>query len=114
MSVLLEDGANRLEAGDERLTVTGSVDFEGAAALAEAGRHWLENRSQGARVVFDLRGVDRVSSAAVSVLLEWLRQARKTELDVVEVRLSAPLARLTRVADLDSLLPIGAPAEVAG
>ncbi|WP_275287080.1 STAS domain-containing protein [Halomonas elongata] len=111
MSVLLEDGANRLEAGDDVLTVVGSVDFDGAAALAEAGRHWLEGRSRGGRVAFDLKGVDRVSSAAVSVLLEWLRQAHRTGLDVGDVRLSAPLARLTEVADLNSLLPIVAPVE---
>ncbi|CBV41817.1 STAS domain-containing protein [Halomonas elongata] len=111
MSVLLEDGANRLEAADDTLTVVGSADFEGASALAEAGRRWLEGRGRGERVTFDMSGVDRVSSAAVSVLLEWLRQARRTGLEVAEVRLSAPLARLTDVADLDSLLPVVAPAE---
>ncbi|SEM74618.1 STAS domain-containing protein [Halomonas caseinilytica] len=110
MSVLLEDGANRLEAADDTLTVVGSVDFEGAAALAEAGRHWLEGRGHGERVAFDLQGVDRVSSAAISVLLEWLRQARQASVEVVDVRLSAPLASLTEVAELDSLLPAASPA----
>ncbi|MCW4151634.1 STAS domain-containing protein [Halomonas sp. 18H] len=105
MSVLLEDGSNRLVADGDTLSVTGSVDFEGAAALAAAGREWLDACRQGADVALDLRGVDTVSSAAVSMLLEWLRQASRSGLAVTSVRLSAPLARLTEVAELDSLLP---------
>ncbi|MBB3143393.1 STAS domain-containing protein [Halomonas organivorans] len=111
MSLLLENGANRLEADDAVLAVSGEVDFDGAADLAAAGRRWLAERSPGSHVIFDLGGVDRVSSAAISVLLEWTRQSRASRLELETVRLSTPLARLTRVAGLDSLLPVEAPAE---
>ncbi|GED22167.1 STAS domain-containing protein [Halomonas halmophila] len=105
MSVLLEDGANRLEGEGTTLRVIGRVDFESAASLAAAGREWLAGCPSGGAVTFDLQGIDRVSSAALSVLLEWLRTAEHGGLDVAGVRLSAPLARLTEVAELNRLLP---------
>ncbi|MDR5868388.1 STAS domain-containing protein [Halomonas koreensis] len=113
MNVLLENGSSRLAAEAEVLAVSGDVDFDGAAELAAAGRRWLLERAAGSRVSFDLSGVGRVSSAAISVLLEWTRQSRARGLEVERVRLSAPLARLTRVAGLDTLLPVEAPAESA-
>ncbi|TDO12556.1 MULTISPECIES: STAS domain-containing protein [Halomonas] len=110
MSVLLQQRGAGLEADGCRLAATGEVGFEGAAAMAEAGSEWLAARPSGSQVIFDLSGVDRVSSAALSVLLEWIRQARDSHIEVTTVRLSVPLQRLTRVAELDTLLP---PAEQA-
>ncbi|MDZ7853401.1 MAG: STAS domain-containing protein [Halomonas sp.] len=107
MSVLLEQGSSWLEDEGCRLVVTGEVGFEVASAMAEAGRAWLAELADGSEVVFDLSGVERVSSAALSVLLEWSRQARDVGVEVVSVRLSAPLERLTRLAGLDTLLPLG-------
>ncbi|MFG6178040.1 lipid asymmetry maintenance protein MlaB [Halomonas sp. THAF12] len=111
MSLLLENGTNRLEAEGTVLAVSGEVDFDGAAEMAAAGRRWLAECSPGSQVIFDLGGVDRVSSAAISVLLEWTRQSRASQLELEAVRLSMPLARLTQVAGLDSLLPVEVPAE---
>ncbi|MDT8880377.1 STAS domain-containing protein [Halomonas saccharevitans] len=108
MSELFERHGSRLEADDRRLAVTGEVGFGVASALAEAGRDWLAARPAGSEVTFDLSGVGRVSSAALSVLLEWTRRAREAGVHVACVRLSPPLARLTRVAGLDTLLPLGA------
>lgn len=109
MSMLLEQRSSCLEADGCRLAVTGEVGFEGASAMAEAGTAWLVDRPAGSEVVFDLSGVGRVSSAALSVLLEWTRQARDAGVEVSVVRLSAPLERLTRVAGLDTLLPLAEP-----
>mgnify|MGYP000305918203 CR=1 FL=1 len=106
MSLLLEQGRSRLEADDRQLLVTGVVSFAEASAMAEAGRVWLADQPADSEVAFDLRGVGRVSSAALSVLLEWTRQARDAGVNVSAVYLSAPLERLTRVAELDTLLPL--------
>jgi phospholipid transport system transporter-binding protein len=106
VSRLLERGGVLLEAGPEGLAVSGDVDFEIAAPLVEAGTAWLVERPAGTRLVLDLEGVERVSSAALSVLLEWTRQARKAGVKISAVRLSEPLARLTRAAGLDELLPL--------
>ncbi|MEQ6918351.1 STAS domain-containing protein [Halomonas aquatica] len=109
MSVLLDQRHSSLNADDGRLAVTGEVGFEVASAMAEAGGDWLVAQPSGSDVVFDLIGVDRVSSAALSVLLEWTRRAREAGLRVERVCLSPALDSLTRVAGLDTLLPLKAP-----
>lgn len=106
MSLLLEAGSSRLEADGTILAVTGGVDFDGAAELASAGCQWLAKQPANSPVTLDLGGVDRVSSAAISVLLEWLRAASKQRLTVQAVELSAPLHRLAEIAGLDSQLPV--------
>ncbi|PMR76870.1 STAS domain-containing protein [Billgrantia endophytica] len=106
MSRLLDSRGISLEAGPEGLVVTGEVDFGVATELAEAGSAWLKEQPAGARVTLDLCGVEQVSSAALTVLLEWTRCARAAGVKIRSVRLSAPLARLTRVAGLDTMLPI--------
>jgi len=106
MNRLLDWGGVCLEASAEGLTVRGNVDFEVAARLAERGGAWLAEQRAGERVTLDLSGVERVSSAALSVLLEWTRRARAAGITIGQVRLSAALARLTHVAGLDALLPV--------
>ncbi|WP_192036581.1 STAS domain-containing protein [Halomonas sp. YLGW01] len=96
-----------LEAVEGELAVSGDVDFDVAAPLAAAGASWLAEQHAAHGLRLDLRGVDRVSSAALSVMLEWLRSARRAGLEVQCVQLSPALAKLTALAGLDSLLPQG-------
>lgn len=91
-----------LESGDAGLEVSGDLGTSVAAALAEAGEQWLE-RGEAASLTLDFSGVERASSAAISVLLQWLRICRRRGIVVNEVRLSAPLRRLTSLAELDAL-----------
>ncbi|MBZ9568116.1 STAS domain-containing protein [Modicisalibacter tunisiensis] len=105
MTLLLEQAGARLEVRDMTLLASGEADFDVATALAAQGREWLDAQAAGARVRFDLTGVNRASSAALSVMLEWLRCARRGQLEVAGVCLSAPLARLTAMAGLEPLLP---------
>lgn len=107
MTPLLECGQVTLEARSYGLAVQGDVGFDTAAALAGAGSAWLREQPTGALVILDLTGIEHVSSAALSVLLEWLRQARSMSVVIQSVELSTPLARLTAVAGLDALLPAG-------
>lgn len=105
MSVLLDrDGVHLIVQG-RTLTASGEADFDVAANLAAAGREWLEAQGSGSVVCFDLSGVGRASSAAISVVLEWLRCARERGLEVESVRLSEPLARVSSLAGVDQLLP---------
>jgi phospholipid transport system transporter-binding protein len=106
MSRLLDRGGLCLEAGPEGLAVSGEVDFDVATLLAEAGSAWLAEQPAGSSVTLDLCGVNQVSSAALSVLLEWTRRARAAGVTIRAVHLSASLARLTHVAGLDALLPV--------
>ncbi len=106
MTRLLENGSVRLEADGNALMVQGQVGFEAASALAEAGQDWLANQPAGAAVIFDLSGVADVSSAALSVMLEWARAARVAGLELQVVRLSPALRRLADLAGLERLLPV--------
>lgn len=110
MSRLLDRNGVCLAAGPEGLAVSGEVDFDAAASLAEAGSAWLATQPAGTSLTLDLSGVGRVSSAALSVLLEWTRRARVAGVEIQRVVLSPPLLRLTRVAGLDALLPVAEPA----
>ncbi len=111
MSLLLEQQGARLEVIDDGLRVSGRVDFSAAADLAAAGSGWLANQPAGSRVVVDLQGVVGVSSAALSMVLEWMRRSRVAGLELCPVRLSGPLQRLTEVAGLDRLLPVASPGD---
>ncbi len=106
MMRLLESGSLRLEADGSALKVEGQVGFEAASALAEAGRDWLADQPAGTPVIFDLSGVADVSSAALSVMLEWARAARAAGLELQVVRLSPALHRLADLAGLERLLPV--------
>lgn len=106
MMRLLERGGVSLEASGSVLRVEGQVGFEVATALAEAGRGWLAGQPAETAVSFDLTGVADVSSAALSVLLEWARAVRAAGLTLEAVRLSPALRRLTDLAGLERLLPL--------
>lgn len=106
MSLLLELDDVSLEAGPKGLAVHGEVGFEAATRLAHAGSDWLHGQPEGTRVIFDLSAVIGVSSAALSVLMEWTRTARLAGVTLETVRLPAALVRLTRLAGLDRFLPL--------
>ncbi|SHF50736.1 phospholipid transport system transporter-binding protein [Modicisalibacter ilicicola DSM 19980] len=104
---LLLDGEARLEVADNVLSASGEAGFDAATALATAGCDWLDQQAEGSRVAFDLSRVGQASSAVLSVMLEWLRCARRRSLVVESVRLSSPLSRVTAMAGLDRLLSQG-------
>ncbi|ALM52120.1 STAS domain-containing protein [Halomonas huangheensis] len=104
MKELMTLGHARLCAEGSTLRITGRVGFEGAATMAEAGCDWLRSRSRGEAIVLDLEGVEEVSSAALSMMLEWQRALRHAGLVLSEVRLSSVLAQLTSLSGLEALV----------
>ncbi|NWN82838.1 MAG: STAS domain-containing protein [Halomonas sp.] len=108
MSQLLRRDGLRLEAAAQCLVVSGKVGFDRATELADAGSHWLAEHPSGEVVSFDLSGVADVSTAALSVLLEWARAARRAGLSLERVSLSPALTPLTDLAGLERLLPLEA------
>lgn len=108
MSKLFSHQGVELEQRGDILWVSGGVDAATAAALASAGSQWLANTSsRELRISFE--GVDKASSAALSVLLEWMRISRQYSLSIVSVDLSVPLRRLADMAELETLLTFSAP-----
>jgi len=86
--------------GDGLFKVSGPVVFSTAGALLETS-HELFADDASLRV--DLSGVTRVDSAALALLIEWLRQARQRHCTIriehVPEKLLA-IARLTGVEDI--------------
>ncbi|XKH61232.1 STAS domain-containing protein [Halomonas sediminis] len=111
MSLLLEEPAFRLNAQGNTLCVQGEVDVSVAARLATAGSQWLKQQAAGTEVSFDFTQVEKASSAALSVLLQWLRISRDQKLLFQEAALSPPLRRLSALAELDSLIGVTEPSE---
>ncbi|RKR02521.1 phospholipid transport system transporter-binding protein [Kushneria sinocarnis] len=104
METLLERKEVCLQAEAGTLRVTGFPDFDDAAELARAGVSWLE--SQSCAVTFDACGVHRISSAMLSVMLEWMRAAQRLSLSVDRIVLSERLHELIELADLSEVFPV--------
>jgi phospholipid transport system transporter-binding protein len=84
-------------------TLQGPVTMANIAALLEAGARQIE----GAEVTVDLAGVTEVDSTAVSLLLEWRRQAQRAKRTIRFVNLPANLQSLAELYGVTELLADG-------
>lgn len=57
-----------------------------------------------APLVFDLGGVEQSDSAALALLLEWLRQGRRDKREVRYRNLPQRLMQLGRISEVDELI----------
>ena len=103
MTVLLSQSQVSLKAEQGTLYVAGDAGMATAAELAAVGNKWLKATELNA-VALDFSGVQKASSAVISVLFEWLRTCQAREITVSGVTLSAPLERLTSLSEIESLI----------
>jgi phospholipid transport system transporter-binding protein len=110
--------AELLEIGPGRLALKGRLDLESIPALARRGRRLLRDASAQAahpRVLeIDLGGVERTSSAAIALLLDWVEQAAQTEARLVFLNWPEALARIADFSNVASLLGLEASPAIAG
>ena len=83
-----------------RCTLQGPVTIENVQSLLEEGERGIS----GAEVTIDLAGVTEVDSTAVSLLLEWRRQAVAANRTVRYVNLPANLRSLAELYGVTDLL----------
>jgi len=57
------------------------------------------------RLVFDLAGVTRSDSAGLALLVEWMREARKKDIEVHFTNIPAQMEAIARASNLRELLP---------
>ncbi|GAA5179200.1 hypothetical protein GCM10025771_20660 [Niveibacterium umoris] len=93
----------------ERLLVEGPITMETAAALLDAGRRLCGEVECSAGRVIDLSGVTSVDSAALAVVLAWMRAAKAGGRSLQIEAVPAQLQSLAALYDLSDLLPLGAP-----
>ena len=87
----------------ERLLLSGPVTLGNVAQLLEEGRRHI---AEGARTV-DLGEVSEMDSAALALLLAWLREARGRGAGLQFTRLPESLRTIAHLYGVDELL--GAP-----
>ena len=84
------------------LRVSGRLTMETAAALFDIGAQLAEKTN----VVVDLAQVEAVDSAAVSLLLGWLREARRGNVNLCYAHLPENLSSLAKLYGVLDLLPL--------
>jgi phospholipid transport system transporter-binding protein len=86
---------------DGSLQVEGPITFANVEAVLSEGLRSFD----AAQVRVDLGGVTEVDSAALSLLLEWVRQAASKGQRVVFVNLPPNLTSLARLYGITELIP---------
>lgn len=86
---------------DGRLVVSGRLTIATVPELFETGLSHLANED----LVVDLSQVEAVDSAAVSMLLGWLRAAQRNQHDLRVTGLPDDLLSLARLYGVAELLP---------
>ena len=90
----------------DRITVSGRLTLD-TARLAASSLFNGELRSvAGDKLVVDLARVDAVDSSAVSVLLQWSRQARENGVELSFINLPPNLRSLANLYDVAEVLSI--------
>lgn len=87
-------------------SLSGELRFDNVVALKQQGEQLLANAGQDCEV--DLAGVTRAGSAAVSLLLSWLRYASAANISLVFSHLPADLLGVAQVSGIDKILPVKA------
>lgn len=91
----------QIEQNGSRLSVSGAMTMESVNALLAEARSLFS----GSTLEVDLSAVSEVDSAAVSLLFEWLRQARENQVSLQFVNLPANLVSLATLYGVLDLIP---------
>ena len=89
-------------AGGDRYLVAGPLLFQ---TVAEARMLGLRLLSERERLVLDLSGVVQSDSAALALLIEWMREARRRGTGVHFENVPSQLQAIARASQVDQFLP---------
>ncbi len=92
-----------VEHDGDTLRVRGELDFDSVADLWATSEAMI--RAEPIRWI-DLSGVRRSNSAGVALLVEWLRQARRHQRELIFIDIPAQMRAIIAIADLDTILPL--------
>ena len=84
----------------------GHVTFDNLMAVRRAGEEALQGA--GDRAAVDVSGLENGNSAAVAVLMAWLRCAESLGKSVVFVGMPARLAKIIELSGMTEVLPLTA------
>ena len=89
-------------AGGDRYLVSGPLLFQ---TVAEARMLGLRLLSEREKVVLDLSGVVQSDSAALALLIEWMREARRRGTGIHFENVPSQLRAIARASQVDQFLP---------
>jgi phospholipid transport system transporter-binding protein len=89
---------------DGRLHIKGPVTLENAMTLRDQSEQYFDRP----QLLFDFSEVSEIDSAAVSLMLEWLRKGRATGCEVRFANLGESITSLTDLYGVEDLLPVNA------
>ena len=87
-----------------RIRVSGELTFTTVTALLARSQELLAQSGDNLEV--DLKEVERVDSAGLALLIEWMREARARDKDIRFFHLPEQLMAIAAASDLDSILPV--------
>ncbi len=88
---------------DSKLQVFGDLGFDNAVLLRQQGERLLSACSGCCEI--DLSNVEAAGSAALSLLLSWMRYAESLNMALEFSHVPESLLGVAQVSELDSLLP---------
>lgn len=95
-------GPALVDAGGGRFALAGELGFDTVARLLESGRRAFAPHPA---VEVDMAGVTRCDSAAVALLLEWVRIAESRGARIAFRNLPRSLHAIASISDVEELLP---------
>ena len=87
----------------DNFRVSGPVTLDNVCAVIEEGRRAFEGRAD---VIVDLSGLEKVDSSAISMMLEWARDAARGDRRMRFAGLPEDLKSLARVYGVLDTLPL--------
>lgn len=93
---------NSAEAGV--LQINGELSFSTVSKVLEQSRPLLATMK--GQVVIALADVERVDSAGLALLIQWMRMAREQGMEIRFRHVPAQLLAIAHASDLDHILPL--------
>jgi phospholipid transport system transporter-binding protein len=88
---------------DNKIIIQGSVTVDNVVAMTKQGIASFDSN----RLIVDLAKVAEVDSSIVSMLLEWLREAKHQGRQLTFVNMTGSLENLIQLYGISEFIPLG-------
>ena len=99
----MNDPKIELSTADNRLRVSGELNFKNVPALVSMSQDYFKNVND---LEVDLADVNRADSAGVALLIDWQRQAQKQKKSISFFNIPSQMLAIARLSGVDELLSL--------
>lgn len=93
-----------IERTADRLLVSGDITIATVSALFSAALNLNPKNESSASVTVDFKGLEKVDSSAVSLMLVWLREAQRSNVQLLFTNVPENLSSLANLYGVEELL----------